>query len=149
MENIFTESLELIQNGMPFNINLKKRNLTVGYNKIIVDGKFEGELGVPERENIDEAILDIEDAFEKFYHSIPSEKTDARRKNYFVGLKFDELTHEDQIYGAPRDPARFVLEFVLLAHLIRGTFYWSENFKSWSWVSPRNRHLVILRQWIE
>ncbi len=82
----------------------------------------------------------IEELYDIYKHSIPSEKT-MHRPAKFKALPESELSDEDMLYGVPREQAEKELEQAL-----RG-FQMPEDAGSWFWQSKTDRDLVVLRSW--
>lgn len=150
MDNIWKESHDAVANGARFNISLEKRTMRIGKKYVILDGKFDGELGFDDAPaTSDEMLAHIEDLYDVYRHSVPSERSDARRKTYFQAMKMEELSDEELIYGEPREIAMFRLEAYILFCILCGLFDWDAIMgNKWFWASENDRNLVILGKWI-
>ena len=82
----------------------------------------------------------IEELYDTYKHSIPSEKT-AHRPARFKALAEHELSDDDMLYGIPREDAERALEKAL-----RG-FPIPKDAGSWFWQSKADPDLVVLRSW--
>lgn len=149
MENIYQQTLELVQKGARFNVNLEGRTLKVNRRYVIRCGKYEGNLGVPQMP-IEDVLSKIEEFYDVYKHSVPSERSDNKRKLYFRALKLDDLDSDDVLFGMPRELARAQLELFLLCCILNGSIKWEENFGNhWFWQSEKDRWLVIRKDMIE
>lgn len=151
--NIFKTVLNQIAEGAKWNINLMTRSLKVDGKFIIKDGEYEGELGNEALEfaSKEYVVSELNSLYAKYKYSIPSERTNSRRRMYFKALREHELSDEDMLYGEPREIAQFVLEYTLLTLVISGVFdkHWDEwNMGNWFWQSEEDKDFIILKSWV-
>ena len=147
MENLYIESIEKVRQGSKFHINFEQRSLKIDGKYIIKDGKYDGTLGVELSDNI---LDEITNFFIRYYHSLPSERSENKRKTYFNALPEHKLSNEDMLWGEPREIAQIKLELYILIAILTGTLIWDDFAKGkWFWQSPKVKELVILRKWIE
>lgn len=146
MKTIAEETLEKVRDGARFSIDFKTRTMKVDGKVIIDKGKHEGILwylhGVS-------PIGVLEILYDAYKHSVPSERSESRSRNYFAALKEKDLSDDDMMYGEPREEARFNLEFAMLAFIIEGKLVWKEEWGSYFWQSEKDKDFIILRQWVE
>jgi len=92
----------------------------------------------------------IEMLYANYKYSLPSEKSESRRRQYFKALPVDKLTDKQMATGESREVARAKLEGFMLCMIVDGFFVWNEEeMGKWFWQSQRDLDLVILRNWIE
>jgi hypothetical protein len=152
-KSIFEQVWDAASTGVKWHISLKDRTLTINGKKLVDNGKYEGELGCYEYCEItkEQVLKQINEAYSYYKYSIPSERTNSRRKNYFKALKEHELSEEDMLFGIPRDKAQACLEFTVLYYAVTGVFdkYWDEwDMGKWFWQSEEDKDLVILKEWV-
>lgn len=139
----YSELRQRVERGTKFSIDLKKRTLRM--NGKLVDLK--------DVECVDDGDTDILGTLHRLYEgykrSIPSERSESRRKNYFKALPYEKLTDDDMLYGYHREEARFVLEFCILKYIVDGKLKWNEDWGKWFWQDPEDKDFVILREWVE
>ena len=82
----------------------------------------------------------VEELYDIYKHSIPSEKT-MHKVSRFKALLESELSNDDMLYGVPREQAEKDLEDAL-----RG-FVMPEDAGTYFWQSPNDPDLVVLRSW--
>ena len=82
----------------------------------------------------------IEELYDIYKHSIPSEKT-MHRTSRFKALPESELSDDDMLYGVSREQAEKDLEDAL-----RG-FVMPEDAGTYFWQSKNDRDLVVLKSW--
>ena len=82
----------------------------------------------------------IEQLYDVYKHSIPSERT-MHRVSRFKALPESELSDDDMLYGVPREEAERALEKAL-----RG-FAMPDTAGSWFWQSENDPDLVVLKSW--
>ena len=146
---IYEELLSRVEQGEKFSINLEKRNMKVGKDWLIKNGKCE--TGRILYGYTPVQILDlIESWYEDYKYSCPSERSDSKRKGYFKALSIDELSDDEMVYGEPREYAQAKLEGFILCMILMDLLKWDEEtMGKWFWQSKKEPSLVILRQWIE
>lgn len=149
---IYHEMLERVESGERFHIDFEKRTMKVGGEVIIDNGEYDtskelyhGEIYSPE------VLLHmIRELYRNYKYSLPSERSDNKRKKYFKALSVDELTDEQLIVGQPRELAQFALEAFILCAILNGDFVWDEKIMgNWFYQRPSDPDLIILRSWIE
>lgn len=147
MQNIYQESVYAVERGKKFCVNLQDRSLKIDGKYVIKQGKYEGNLGI---EPTDEPLKEILHLFKLYQHSVPSERSENKRKVYFRALPENELNDKDMLFGERRDTAQVKLELYVLCSVLNGSLKW-DNFAAglWFWQSPENKDLVILKDWIE
>lgn len=147
MENIYQESIAAVEQGAKFKVDFQKRLLKVGDRIIVDNGKYEGNLGIGLAGDATEFIANVENMYDSYKHSMPSERSESQRKRYFIALPEKELDDDDMLYGVGRDAAQIALELYLLSQILLG-FQWNESMMGkWFWQSKVDKDLVILRKW--
>ena len=143
---IFKKAVDAVTNGEKFKVNLEKRNLQIGNEYLIKDGKYDGVL----HNGVGFSIRTFEDLYQIYKHSRPSERSENKQRKYFKALKLNELEEDDMLYGDDRELAQLSLELYLLCWILSGTFVWDEeSMGKWFWQSQNDKDLVILRSWID
>lgn len=143
---IFEKAVDAVTNGEKFKVNLEKRNLKIGNEYLIKDGKYDGVL----YNGVGFSISTFEDLYQIYKHSRPSERSENKQRKYFKALKLNELEEDDMLYGDDRELAQLSLELYLLCWILSGTFVWDEeSMGKWFWQSQNDKDLVILRSWID
>lgn len=143
---IFEKAVDAVTNGEKFKVNLEKRNLKIGNEYLIKDGKYDGVL----YNGVGFSISTFEDLYQVYKHSRPSERSENKQRKYFKALKLNELEEDDMLYGDDRELAQLSLELYLLCWILSGTFVWDdESMGKWFWQSQNDKDLVILRSWID
>lgn len=146
MTNIYKESIEKVEQGSRFSVNFIEQSLKIDGKYIIKNGQFDGCLGI---EPSDFSLAEIERLYHRYNHSIPSARSDNKRRNYFRALPEHELDDEDMLYGEHRETAQIALELYLLIAIINQSIVWDEFAKDkWFWQSPNEPSLIILKKWI-
>lgn len=149
MNTIFDSTIKRVRDGARFRVSFQNRTLIVGGKKVIDNGKFEGELGIGQVP-CDKVLDYIEDLYIQYKHSVPSERSERKRRKYFKALKEEGLSDEDMAYGVSRDIAQIYLELTVLCFILNGSLIWNESTMGrWFWQSPNDKDLVILREWVE
>lgn len=147
MQNIYDNSIGKVHSGAKFNVDLQKRNLKVDGKYIIKEGKYDGELGIGPCDNPLEIITQL---YVRYRHSVPSARSDHKRKKYFIALPEHRLEENDMLYGEPREIAQIKLELYILIMILNDSLKWDDFAKDkWFWQSPDHKDLVILKEWIE
>ena len=145
------EILEKVYAGSKFYVNFANRSVRVD-GKVVVENGYFGE-DTYEKEgdfSLEGTLATIEDLYDEYLHSIPSERSESHRKTYFIALKEKDLEDDDMMYGEQREISRARLETYVLEAISRGWLYWDEEkMGSYFWQSKKHKSLIILRDWVE
>lgn len=144
---IYEELIQKVSEGSRFNINFETRTMKIGKKKVIDNGEY------GDKELISIKINDpldiIENLYSQYKFSIPSERSENKRRGYFNALSANELTDEELICGERREVARARLEGFILCMILNGKLTWDEfTMGKWFWQSNNDPDLVILKKWI-
>ena len=145
---LYEKIINEVKNGAKFTVNFQKRTCRIN-GKVVVDNlQYDGCLGIyPSTE--EEMISNIEQLYQEYKHSVPSERSESHRHYYFRALPEKELSDEDMMYGERREVARCRLELYVLFCIILSRLTWNPSWGSWFWCSEKDKDLIILRDWIE
>lgn len=146
--SIFLKGLEKVENGERFHIDFEQRTMKIGQDKMIDGGEYDTSQVLYESPS---SLLDtVRELYIAYKYSLPSERSESKRKKYFKALPLEELTDEQLIYGVRRDAAQYMLEAFILCAIINGDFVWDEGIHGkWFYQDKLDSDLVILRSWIE
>lgn len=148
MNNIYQESVQAVMDGAKFRVDLERRNLTINGKKIITNSEYEGELGMS-LATLDDFLYTVERLYTFYKHSVPSERSESKSRQYFRALPERELSDEDMLYGKRRDPAQIELELYILCQVLLGMEWNEERMDKCFWQSKEDKDLVLLKQWIQ
>ena len=151
---IYYELIRRVESGESFSIDFKNRNMKVGKQFLIKNGKFDESkhLMVMDKDlnGLNDILDHIEDIYQFYKFSIPSERNDRKQKKYFKALSVNELTDEQLMVAGRREVEQARLEGFILCTIVNGKFKWDEDkLGSWFWQSKNDPDLIILRNWIE
>ena len=149
--NIFLDGLKRVENGDRFHINFEQRTMKIGQDKIIDNGEYDiSQVLYDEQLDNSRTLLDkVRELYITYKFSLPSERSDKKRKKYFKALPIDELTDEQLIYGVRREIAQYMLEAFILCAIINGDFIWDDEIHGkWFYQDKAEKDLVILKNWI-
>ena len=150
--SIYLELLERVSNGEPFNINFEKRNMKVGKDCLIKDGEFDESKELISGPYDMRTILNmIEELYKSYKYSLPSERSDNKRRKYFKALPMEEITDAQLITAERREFSQAVLEGFVLCMIVSGQLVWDEHVMQgkWFYQSKSDPDLVLLRSWVE
>ena len=150
--SIFLRGLERVENGERFYIDFEQRTMKVGQDKMIDGGEYDTSQILYDEEIYSPQVLlhMIRELYRTYKYSLPSERSDNKRKKYFKALPIEELTDEQLIRGIRREVAQYALEAFILCAILNGDFIWDEKIHGkWFYQRPSEPDLVILRSWIE
>ena len=146
---IYEELLSRVEQGEKFKINFEQRSMKVGKDYLIKNGECDiGRILY----GIHPILISelIENLYNSYKYSCPSERSDSKRKGYFKALPVDELTDEQMIYGENRELMQAQLEGFILCAILMNHLKWEDlTEEKWFWQSKNDKDLVILKQWIE
>lgn len=149
---IYEELVQRVSDGETFLIDFDKRTMKIGKRKIINNGEYDvtRKLIVNNNYDLDVILEMIELLYHDYKCSLPSERSDSKRKCYFKALSVDELTDAEMATGERREVAMARLEGFILCMVLEGQLVWNEAaMGKWFYQSKKNPDLVILRSWIE
>lgn len=143
--NIYDEAIKRVIEGARFSVNFENRSLRINGKYIIKSGKYEGELI---KNQYDRPLEQIERLYDRYRHSVPSERSDNKRRTYFRALPEDKLSDDDMLYGTPREVAQIELELFVLCQILQNILQWDDFANGqWFWQSPTLPSLILLKKW--
>lgn len=144
---VYEELIERVKDGESFHIDFEKQTMKIGRKLINL---LDQEHKLIEYDENNDVLYDIEELYSKYKHSIPSERSDNKRKLYFKALPVDKLTDAQMVYGERRDVAQAALEGFILCTMLSGHLVWDDfQTDGWFWQSQNDTDLVILKSWIQ
>lgn len=149
---IYEELVKRVLEGESFYINFKNQALKIGKKFIVTDGFYDDEriLYTTSEMEMSDILSQIETLYKNYKYSLPSERSDNKRRQYFKALPVDKLTDKQMATGEMREVARAKLEGFILCMIVDGFFVWDESeLGKWFYQSKNDPDLVILRSWIE
>jgi hypothetical protein len=149
--SIFLKGLEQVENGERFYIDFEQRTMKIGQDKVIDNGEYDtSQVLYDEKFDNSRTMLDkVRELYIAYKFSLPSERSDKKRKKYFKALPIEELTDEQLIYGLRREVAQYILEGFILCAILNGDFIWDDEIHGkWFYKDKLEQDLVILKNWI-
>ena len=149
--SILLKGLEQVEKGERFYIDFEQRTMKVGQVKVIDNGEYDtSQVLYDEKFDDSQTLLDkIRGLYITYKFSLPSERSDKKRRKYFKALPIEELTDEQLIYGTRREVAQYMLEAFILCAIINGDFIWDDEIHGkWFYQDKCEKDLVILKNWI-
>jgi hypothetical protein len=150
--SIYLELIERVSNGESFHIDFEKRNMKVGNDYLIKEGEFDETKELVSGPYDMRMILDmIEELYKQYKYSLPSERSENKRRHYFKALPMEEITDEQLMVAERREISQAVLEGFVLCMIVSGQLVWDEDIMQgkWFWQSKTDPDLVLLRSWVE
>ena len=146
--SIYEELIQKVEDGEAFHIDFEKRTMRVGKQKLIDNGKYDDEKKLIEFDG--DVVKTIHELYQNYKYSLPSERSDSKRKKYFKALSIEEIPDELLMAAERREIAKARLEGFILCIVLDGQFVWDEEkLGKWFWQSQNDADLVILKSWIE
>lgn len=146
---IYAELMTRVDSGESFHIDFETRTMKVGGQFLIKNGEYDTERALSCKPTMDIMQI-IEELYQTYKHSLPSERNSNKKKRYFKALSADEMTDRQLAIGCKRDGAQARLEGFILCMILHGYLQWDEEkLGKWFWQSKNDPDLVILRSWIE
>lgn len=150
---IYEELIQRVSDGETFHIDFEKRTMKIGKQKIIDNGKYDKNRILIKPLSFTEmygVLATIEEFYKNYKYSLPSERSDNKRKKYFKALPIEEINDAILFTAERREIAQARLEGFILCAILNGDFVWDEStMGKWFWQSNSDPDLVILRSWIE
>lgn len=153
--SIYYEFIERVSNGESFCIDFENRNMKVGKDFLIKEGVYDSS-----KELFDDmwkmydvrvVIWFIKELYAQYKYSLPSERSDNKRRKYFKALPMEEITDEQLMVAERREVAQAELEGYVLCMIVSGKLIWGDNVMQgkWFWQSKDDPDLVLLRSWVK
>lgn len=151
---IYEELVERVSNGEAFHIDFEKRTMKVGKDYLIKDGEWDTSRFLFNRPgdlcSMELILGTIDVLYKRYKYSLPSERSDSKRRTYFKALPIEEISDEKLFLANRREIAKCKLEGFILCIVLEGNFVWDENkLGKWFYQSASDKDLIILRKWIE
>lgn len=148
---IYEELVQRVSDGETFYINFKNRSLKISKKFVIADGIYDAERQLIEYNFSDTTTIlsKIESLYADYKYSLPSERSDSKRRKYFKAFPMEELTDEQLMVAQRREVAQCKLEGFILCMVLNGKFKWTTEMGKWFWESKNDPDLVILKNFIE
>lgn len=143
--DLYRKLLEEVEQGSRFDVDFKNKKLKINRKEYDVQSLDRDELGVGKLDT-KEVLEVLEKLYEKYKYSIPSERSEAKRRKYFYALPVDELSIEQMCVGLAREYAQAQLEAWLLFNMVVGNFKWTDDLGKWYW-HGRDKDLIVLKGW--
>ena len=152
---IYVELITRVDNGESFSVDFEKRNMKVGKEYLIKNGEYDTsrevfDMGHREIYDLYVALHMVRMLYQHYKYSLPSERSDSKRKKYFKALPIKEIPDDKLLIAERRETAQARLEGFILCAIITNQFKWDEEIMGkWFYQSKNDPDLVILRSWIE
>ena len=150
--SIYLELIERVNEGESFNIDFEKRNMKIGKDYLIKEGKFdESKELISGPYDMQTTLNMIENLYKEYKYSLPSERSDNKRRKYFKALPMEEITDEQLMVAERREVSQAALEGFVLCMIVSGQLVWDEDVMQgkWFYQSKDDPDLVLLRSWVE
>lgn len=152
---IYEELMQKVTDGETFYIDFENRTMRVGKKFLVKNGEYDvtkhlfhegSDVYLP----VDLLLSSINVLYANYRYSLPSERSDKKRRTYFKALPMDEIPDCRLMTAERREVAQARLEGFILCMILENRFVWDENtMGKWFWQSKGYNDLVILRKWIE
>ena len=150
--SIYLELIQRVSEGEVFHVNFEKRNMKVGKDYLIKEGEFD------ETRELFPKLYEPYDTYsalhmirELYKYSLPSERSDNKRRHYFKALPMEEITDEQLMIAERREVSQAALEGLVLCLIVSGQLVWDEEIMNgkWFYQSKNDPDLILLRSWVE
>ena len=140
---LYDEIINSVSSGSVFNVDLKKKVLQLDKNNVPLDNIS---VNISSSEDM---LSTIHKLFERYKYSVPSERSEGKRRRYFKALKLSEIEYDDFMFGEGRDTAQIKLELYVLLSSIYYKNFGEEIFKEhFFYQSDKDKDLIILKDWV-
>lgn len=146
---IFNELMYRIRNGESFNVDFEKKTLKVGKDYLIKNGEYDNKKLGWAQVDVSDVLHTIERLYERYKYSLPSERSDGKRRKYFKALPIEDIPDAKLFDAERREVAKANLEGYILCSILYGNLKWDKSWGSWFWQSKNDPDLIILKSWIE
>jgi hypothetical protein len=152
---IYVELVERVDSGETFSIDFEKRSMKVGKEYLVKNGEYDKsrevfDMGHREIYDLYSALHMIRMLYQNYKYSLPSERSDSKRKKYFKALSIEEIPDDKLLIAERRETAQARLEGFILCAIITDQLKWNEEIMGkWFYQSEKDPDLVLLKSWIE
>ena len=149
---IYKELLQRVESGENFKIDFEKRTMKIGKQTIIDNGEYDTtqELINNPFESMNYVLDTIELLYCNYKYSLPSERSENKRKGYFKAYSMADIPDENLFTAERRELAQARLEGFILCMILKGIFKWNEeNLGKWFYQSKNDSDLIILKSWVD
>ncbi len=151
---IYDELNLRVSNGETFHIDFENRTMRIGKDFLIKNGEYDNSRFLCNRpkdlSSMELILKTIDVLYERYKYSIPSERSDSKRRTYFKALPIEEIPDKKLFIANRREIAKAKLEGFILCMILEGKFVWDEGtMGKWFYQSSADKDLVILKKWIE
>lgn len=146
--SICEELIQRVSDGETFHIDFEKQTMKIGKQKIIDCGEYDESRQLIDFKGF--VFEEIDNLYKNYKYSLPSERSDNKRRKYFKALSINEISDEQLLCAEKREVAQCKLEGFILCMILMNVFTWDEfTMGKWFWQSKNDPDLVILRSWVE
>ena len=153
--SIYLELVERVNNGEAFHIDFKQRNMKVGTDYLIKDGEYDFSKNlfddICQMRDLSIVLYNIKELYTNYKYSLPSERSDSKRRKYFKALSMEEISDGQLMIAERREISQAKLEGFVLCMIVSGKLVWDELVMcgKWFYQSQTDPDLVLLRSWVE
>lgn len=153
--SIYLELIERVDNGEKFHIDFEKRTMKVGKTYLIKDGEYDTSRELfpklHEFYDLNVVLHCIHDLYKSYKYSMPSERSESKRRKYFKALPLEEISDEQLMVAQKRETAQARLEGLVLCAIISGDLVWDDKVMQgkWFYQYKNDPDLIILKSWVE
>ena len=154
--SIYEQLVARVSNGEKFHIDFEKRNMKVGKDFLIKEGKYDETqellgMNFTNVHCLKDLFLELETLYKGYKYSLPSERSDSKRKKYFKALPIEEIPDRYLWLAERREIAQAILEGFVLCMILTGKLVWDEDVMNgkWFYQSKFDPDLIVLRKWVE
>ena len=152
---IYVELVTRVDDGETFSVDFEKQTMKVGKEYLIKNGEYDSsrklfDMGHEDIYSLQVALRMIRGLYRNYKYSLPSERSDSKRKKYFKALPIEKITDDQLFIAERRETAQARLEGFVLCAILTNQLVWDEEMMGkWFYQSENDPDLVILRSWIE
>ena len=149
---IYDELLQRVECGEKFSIDFEKRTMKIGKQKIIDNGEYDATRTLIDSplNSVDYILDTIEMLYHSYKYSLPSERSESKRKGYFKAYSMAEIPDEKLFDTERRELAQARLEGFMFCMILNNSFKWNEFAEGkWFYQSVNDPDLIILKSWVE
>ena len=151
--SIYSELIERVDNGETFYVDFEQKTIKVGKDYLVKNGEYDTskELFGMDIYDLYAALHMIRELYKNYKYSLPSERSDSKRRKYFKALPIEEITDEQLMCANRRETMQAALEGFILCAVLTEQLIWDEAIMGgkWFYQDKKDPDLVILRSWIE
>ena len=145
-KTVYNWFVESAMRGLPFKVDLIKKDLTICNDKLIYHGDNYTDIKQLVAIPLTDPWAIVDKLYHEYKYSTP-EKTGLSKSSWFYALPYEDMSDVELVIGGSRSIAQAKLEGYILCASLSGILKWEDDNK-WFQMSEKDNDFVIIKNWI-